>query len=363
MFCQQEAIMAGKVFLVRVDRNGKLPEGAVAEVFRAAELGNCFSDNAKVALKLHFGEPGNSNVWAPGQIREVVAEVKNSKGLPFLTDANVLYRSMRHNSVEHLMVAHGNGFSYESCGAPLIIADGLQGDNSVQLPIPGGRHYTSAKIAGDIACAAAVIALTHVTGHIEFGLGGAIKNLGMGSGSSAGKQMMHENFCAEVNATKCVACGVCVEHCSPGAISLEEGSKAQVDPEKCIGCGECVAHCPVGAIPVKWGESVGLQERTVEFCAALLAHRPGAFGFMNLLTAITGMCDCMRDRGECVCGDIGLLAGSDMVAVDQASLDLIADLDGTRKLQEACPGARIGLAQEYAEQMGLGSRQYQLVEI
>jgi uncharacterized protein len=355
--------MASKVFFAPVAADGKVAQGDIAKAFAAAELGECVSAGEKVALKLHFGEPGNHEVWQPPQVREVVKGVKDAGGVPFLTDANVLYRSMRHNAVEHLMVAHGNGFSYESCGAPLIIADGLQGDNAVQLPIPGGKHYQQAKIAAEIARADAVISLTHVTGHIEFGMGGAIKNLGMGSGSSAGKQMMHENFRAEVNAEKCVACGVCAEHCSPGAITVPQGSKATVDAEKCIGCGECVAHCPVGAIPVQWGESVGLQQRTVEFCAALIASRPGKFGFLSLMTGITGMCDCMRERGDCVCGDIGVLAGRDVVAVDQAALDMITERGGREKLQKVCPGSKIGLAQEYAESMGVGSREYEIVEV
>ncbi len=355
--------MASKVYFASVAADGKVATGDIANVLAAAGLGECVADGEKVALKLHFGEPGNENVWQPPQVREVVKAVKDAKGIPFLTDANVLYRSLRHNAVEHLMVAHGNGFSFESCGAPLVIADGLFGDNAVLLPIPNGKHYKEAKIAAEIARAEAVISLTHVTGHIEFGLGGAIKNLGMGSGSSAGKQMMHENFRAEVDADKCIACGKCAKHCSPGAITVPDRAKATVDVDKCIGCGECVAHCPVGAIPVRWGESVGLQERTVEFCAAILASRPGKFGFLSLLTGITGMCDCMRDRGECVCGDIGIVASRDIVAVDQAALDMITERGGREKLQAACPGSKIGLAQEYAESIGMGSREYEIVNV
>ena len=355
--------MPTNVFLIRVDSNGSVPAGAIGKIFHAAGLSGCIGEREMVALKMHFGEPGNRDVWQPGQIREVVKAVKEARGVPFLTDANVLYRSLRHNAVEHLMVAHGNGFSFESCGAPLIIADGLQGDNSVQLPIPGGRHYREAKIASEIARAGAVICLTHVTGHIAFGMGGAVKNLGMGSGSSAGKQMMHENFRPEINEDKCIACGICAEHCAFGAMSVPEGSRARVNLEKCVGCGECVAHCPVGAIPVLWGESEGLQERTVEFCAAIMQHLPGKCGFINLATGITGMCDCMRERGDCICGNIGVLAGSDPVAVDQATLDLVAKAGGLDKMQDACLSAKIGHAQEYAGEMGFGSRDYQLVEL
>jgi hypothetical protein len=355
--------MAGRVFFAPVGKDGKLPAGAIGRLFAAAGLGECFRPKDLVALKLHFGEPGNRDVWRPEQVREVVAAVKAGNALPFLTDANVLYRSLRHNAVEHLAVAHGNGFSYESCGAPLIIADGLRGDNSVQLPVPGGRHHPRAKIAAEIAHADALVALTHVTGHMLFGLGAALKNLGMGSGSSAGKQMMHDRFRPSVDEAKCIACGACAAHCPTGAITVPKGRKAQVELEKCVGCGECVAHCPTGAIPVQWGDSRGLQERTVEFCAAILAHHRGRCGFVSLVTGVTGQCDCMRERGPRVCADAGALAGRDPVAIDQAALDMIAERGGREKLQAACPGAELGIAQEYAEQLGIGSRKYELVEV
>ncbi len=356
--------MPSKVYLAPAAKEGGLAEGAVKRLFDAAGLGECFGDGDAVALKLHFGEPGNRDVWQPAQVREAVECVTSGGGRPFLTDANVLYRSLRHNAVTHLAVAAENGFSYESCGCPLMIADGLRGEDYVELPVPGGKHHRKAKIGAGIARADAVISLTHVTGHIQFGLGGAIKNLGMGSGSIAGKQMMHEHFKPEVNESKCISCGACAEHCPVAAITVPEGSTAEVDESKCIGCGECVAHCPSGAIPVQWGETVGLQERTAEFCAALMAGRPERFGFISLLTGVTGSCDCLRDRGKPIVPDIGALASRDIAAVDQAALDLICrEKNGERKLQSAAPSSRLGLAHEYAESLGLGSREYQLVEV
>ena len=354
--------MAAKVYLARASKNGISAE-AVGKVFQAAGLGECISNDDMVALKIHFGEPGNRTAWRPEQARGAAEAVRAAGGRPFLTDSNVLYRSLRHNAVTHLEVAASNGFSFESCSCPLIIADGLRGDNSVELPIPGGRHHRKAKIGAEIARADAVISLTHVTGHIQFGLGGAIKNLGMGSGSSAGKQMMHEHFKPKVNADKCTSCGTCAEHCPENAITVPEGSTAQVDEEKCVGCGECVAHCPPGAIPIAWGESKGLQERTAEFCAAIMAGRPERFGFLNLMTAVTGACDCLREVGEPIVPDIGLLAGRDIVAVDQASLDLIKKAGGEKKLAAAAPGAEMGLSHQVAERLGLGTREYELVEV
>jgi uncharacterized Fe-S center protein len=355
--------VASQVFFTPVDRSGQLPAGAVRRLFDAAGLADCFKAGNFVALKLHFGESGNRSVWRPEQAREVVMAVREKGGRPFLTDANVLYKSKRHNAVEHLEVAAANGFSFESAGAPLVIADGLRGDNSVELPIPGGRHYRKAKIAADIARADAVLALTHVTGHMLFGLGAALKNLGMGSGSAAGKQMMHARFRPAVNADKCVACAACAEHCPTGAFSVPAGSKARLDAAKCIGCGECAAHCPSGAIPVDWGDSRGLQERVVEFAAAILAAKPGRCGFLSLLTAVTPNCDCMHDPGRPFVPDIGALASRDPVAIDQASLDLVDRAGGSpggRKVSQAVPGTEIGVANELAERMGLGSRRYEL---
>jgi uncharacterized Fe-S center protein len=205
--------------------------------------------------------------------------------------------------------------------------------------------------------------LTHVTGHIQFGMGAALKNIGMGAGSVAGKQMMHERFRPQVNADKCIACGACAEHCPTDAIAVPKGAKARVDVEKCIGCAECVAHCPTGAIPIGWGESQGLQERTVEFCAAVMQGRAERFGFISLLTAVTPNCDCMHDSGGAVVQDIGALSSRDPVAADQASLDLLERAGATGKLLAAAPGAKLGLIEELAEKMKLGTRKYDLVEV
>ncbi len=351
-----------RVFFASVDKSGKLPAGAVRRLFEAAGLSQCFKPRDTVALKIHFGESGNRNVWRPEQAREVAMAVRERGGVPFLTDANVLYKSKRHNAVEHLEVAHANGFSFESAGCPLIIADGLRGDDFVELPVPGGKHYKKAKIGAQIARADAVISLTHATGHMLFGMGGALKNLGMGSGSIAGKQMMHERFRPEIDRDKCVACAACAEHCPTGALSVPGGDKATLDEARCIGCAECVAHCPTGAIPVSWGDTRGLQERTVEFCAAMLHGRAERFGFLSLLTAVTPNCDCMHEPGEAAFPDIGALASRDGVAVDQATIDLLERASGGT-LARVAPGTEIGLAQKLAEDMGLGSRRYELVEV
>ena len=355
--------MPGKVFYARVGEGGGVSPRAVGRLFDAVGLAECFGEGDFVALKMHFGEPGNRDVWRPEQVREVVGRVREAGGKPWLTDGNVLYRSPRHNAVDHLITAHENGFTYEATGAPLIIAGGLHGDSAVDLPIPGGTHGTWARIAADIANADAVICLTHVTGHIGFGLGGAVKNLGMGSGAIAGKQRMHENFRPTPDEELCIACGACARHCPVDAITVLEDTAARVDLATCIGCAECVAHCPTGAIPIQWGETVGLQQRTVEYCAAILRNRPERFGFISLLTGITELCDCMGTRGSTVCADIGVLASRDLVAIDQAALDLIAAHGGIEKLRAACPGAAFGLALETAEAMGLGSRRYELIQI
>jgi uncharacterized Fe-S center protein len=349
------------VFCTRVGPGGGVAPGAVGRLFDAAGLAECFGAGEFVALKMHFGEPGNQDLWRPAQVREVVGRVRAAGGKPWLTDGNVLYRSPRHNAVDHLVTAHENGFTYAATGAPLIIADGLHGDNVVDLPLPGGAPGRRARIGAEIANTDAVICLTHVTGHIGFGLAGALKNLGMGSGAIAGKQRMHANFRPAPDEELCVACGVCARHCPVDAITVEEGAAARVDPAVCVGCAECVAHCPTGAIPIQWGETVGLQERTAEYCAAILQSRPGRFGFVSLLTGITELCDCMGTRGPAVCADIGVLASRDPVAIDQAALDLIAENGGMEKLRSACPGAAFGHALETAEGMGLGSRRYELV--
>ena len=347
----------------------------VHRAFDVAGLAGCIDSGDLVALKMHFGEGSNTQVIPPKLVAAAVEKVKEAGGRPFVTDANTIYRGQRSNAVDHLECAFRHGYVPEALGAPLIIADGLRGRSFVEVPVPGGRRSSSAKLAAEIYHADAVIALTHVTGHGMFGLAGAIKNLGMGSGSRGGKQMMHSDVKPTPNHEKCTGCRVCSRYCPQDAISYPgPAGKAVIDHGKCSGCGECVAMCPAQAIAINWGEAVGCQERTAEFCAALMHNRVEKFGFMNFLITVSPGCDCMNHPGDPFISDVGIAASRDIVAVDLATARLVNEAVATAGSKAA--GARPGedkFRLLYPDvdwevqirrmlELGIGSRDYQLVE-
>lgn len=328
-----------------------------------------------VAVKLHFGEPGNTTFLRPPFVRVIVDCIKEAGGKPFLTDTNTLYRGHRGNSVDHLAVAHEHGFSYGAMGCPVIIADGLYGRNFVETPV-GLKHYQRVRMAGDLYHADACIVLSHFKGHCAMGFGGALKNVGMGMANRGGKQSIHSQVYPSVDQRKCTACGTCVQWCPAAALTVVKRA-AHVNTRKCIGCGECTAACPTGAIGVRWEDPQRKeQERLVEFCYGVMQQKAGRIAFMNFLLDITPDCDCFGQSDAPIVPDIGLLASWDPVAIDQASLDLVnaqpgfADsalqsghAAGGDKFRGVTPDVNHEIQLQYAEQIGVGERKYRLARI
>ncbi|MCL2680377.1 MAG: DUF362 domain-containing protein [Coriobacteriia bacterium] len=338
----------------------------------------------KVAIKLHFGEEGNTGFVSPLYARCVVSRVKDLGGKPFLTDTNTLYGGQRQNAIDHLNCAIANGFGYSSTGAPIIIADGLISRDSVVVPVTGGRHFDSVRIASAAVDADVMIVISHAKGHGLAGFGGALKNLGMGLGSRSAKQRMHSGIKPTVNADSCTACGRCVDWCQPHCITLVQAAggtrHAQIDQNRCSGCGECLTACSDNAIAINWETSPqDFLERTVEHAAGALKHfngkadgrTDGKVIYLNFLTNITPDCDCCSYSDAPVVSDIGVLVSSDPVAIDQASVDLIqqacgegssvgADLKGGEEKFEALHGVEVGLAMRYGQHLGLGTQSYRL---
>ena len=181
-----------------------------------------------VAVKLHFGERGNHGFLKPVFLRYIVEAVKESGGKPFLTDANTLYLGFRHHAVDHLETAIFHGFGYPAVPAPLIIADGLRGSDYQEVEV-NLKHFKSVKIASAIQEADFLLVVTHVKGHVEAGLGGAIKNIGMGGASRVGKQLQHgETFIPDPREELCIGCRRCIDHCPQNALYLDEKRKAKV---------------------------------------------------------------------------------------------------------------------------------------
>ena len=328
-----------------------------------------------VAIKLHFGERGNTAFVRPIYLRPIVEKVKEAGGKPFLTDTNTLYGGSRSEAISHILTAEEHGFGLNTVGAPIIIADGLWGNAGVQVKI-SGRIFQEVSIAHDIYYADLLIGVAHFKGHELSGFGGAIKNIAMGCSTKEGKLKQHSNVSPWVKASKCKGCGRCVEWCAHGAIVMRE-EKAYIEGEKCVGCGECIVICPEGAIMIHWDEvSPVFQRKMVEYALGALKGKEGKALFLNFLTQISPYCDCYGHSDVPIVGDIGILASTDPVAIDQASVDLVNAQPGspfspyTRGLGPGADKFRAvhkevdwGVQLSYGEEMGLGRREYELVEV
>lgn len=327
------------------------------------------------AIKLHFGEPGNHAFIRPIFVRQVVEVVRELGGKPFLTDTNTLYKGQRANAVDHLESAIYNGFGYSSVGAPIIISDGINGDDFREVEV-NLKNFKKIKIAGGIYDSDFLLVLSHFKGHISAGFGGAIKNVGMGCAPRSGKQMQHAQFKPDPNPELCIGCARCVNHCPQGALKLVN-KKAVLTPELCIGCGECVVVCPTSAIEISWNESaIGLQEKMVEFTYGVVKNKEPKIAFINFVMDVSPDCDCAGWHDANIVPDIGILGSHDIVAIDQASVDLVNQSIGLRgsilsknfnpgedKFRDIHPEIDWSVQLSYGEELGLGSRRYTLENI
>jgi len=339
-------------------------EGKLKKLFSAAGLDKVFSPDELVAVKIHFGEKGNTGHIAPKHTGYIINEIRRRRGKPFLTDTTTLYRGQRGNAVDHLALADEHGYNFRNCGAPLVIADGLRGQSGVAIKIKG-KHFRQAHIASEFAHADAMITLSHATGHIGTGFACALKNLGMGCASRGGKRAQHSHMRPQADRLKCTACSECVKWCPENAIKLVKKKKkvAQINAKKCIGCGQCFSVCRFSAIEFDWGNmGRDLQERIAEYALAAAAALGGKVGYINFLTRITESCDCMGIDEPRIVPDIGLVAGRDPVAVDAASYDLIAERNGD-VFKELYPDFEVRDQFTHAEKIGLGTSKYKIIKV
>ena len=372
--------MPSQVYMIDLSASWKKSVPAkVEDLFNAMKPSEMFKSKDLIAIKIHFGEYGNTAHIRPQFVRRIVDILKGLGAKPFLTDTNTLYVGSRIEAWSHLCTAYNNGFTREVTGAPVIIADGLRGNSDVEVPVDG-QHFRVAHIGADIHYADGLVVMTHFKGHELSGYGGALKNIGMGCASRRGKLDQHSNISPKVSVKKCIGCGECVPWCRGHAISLvgeRKARKAQINPELCVGCAECILTCRQGAISIQWNESIPtFMEKMVEYAKAVLSQKNQKTIFITFLTDVSPLCDCTPFSDRSIVPGLGVLASLDPVAIDQAAVDLVnqapgnplSNLEtgmepGADKFKALFPNIEWRHQLDYAEDSGLGSKTYELIRL
>lgn len=332
-----------------------------------------------VAIKLHFGEPGNMAYLRPNWARVVCDYVRELGGKPFLTDCNTLYVGGRANALDHLDSAMRNGYTPMTTGAQCIIADGLKGDDYDLVPIRGGKYLRAAKIGRAIMDADVFISLTHFKGHEATGFGGTIKNIGMGCGSRAGKTEQHSNGIPTISSRKCVGCKRCQKECANGGLVFNaETKKMTVDTEHCVGCSRCLGACNFDAITFRNSNANAILNcKMAEYTKAVIDGRPNFH--ISLVIDVSPNCDCHGENDVPILPNIGMFASFDPLALDQACVDAclkaepmpnsqLSDnmsrpdfVDHHDHFTNSTPESEWQSCLEHADKIGLGSRDYELI--
>ena len=367
--------MASKVYWAdfRADFRENLQQ-KLTRLMKTAGMGEIDFDNKYVAIKMHFGEPGNLAFLRPNWAKTVADFVKERGGKPFLTDCNTLYVGGRKNGLDHLDTAMLNGFNPMTTGCQVIIADGIKGNDEVEVPVEGGEYVKNAKIGRAVMDADVFISLTHFKGHESAGFGGTLKNIGMGCGSRAGKMEQHNAGKPHVVQKHCVGCKMCTKICAHDAISVQD-RKAAIDHSKCVGCGRCIAVCARNAITVNIDESnTNLSRKISEYAKAVVDGRPCFH--ISLIIDVSPNCDCRAENDAAIVPNVGMFASFDPVALDMACVDAvntqpilrgsaadIGDCHDQDHFHCIHPDTDWMSCLEHAEKLGLVTREYELIKI
>ena len=274
--------------------------------------------NSFVAIKIHFGEPGNLAYIRPNYAARMANLLRSSGAKPFLTDCNTLYSGRRANAVDHLQSAMENGFNPISAQCQVIIGDGLKGTDCKEIALDG--EYCKA------------------------------------------------------------GCNICVKHCAHDAVHLNIRRKAEIDYNKCIGCGQCVALCQYnGAIMGDEDTSERLNYKIAEYSLAVVKDKPHFH--VSFIMNVSPECDCWNHNDAAIIPDLGILASLDPVALDKACADMVIkapilhsgnrlsekhehnDLCGHDKFHLMHPNTNWLAGLEHAEKIGLGTMNYEIIQV
>ena len=364
----------------RTKANGDGLPTKLKKLIKKAGIAHLDLEGKFVAIKLHFGEMGNISYLRPNYARAVVDVVKELGGKPFLTDCNTMYPGSRKNAIEHLYCAWENGFTPLTVGCPIIIGDGLKGTDDIEVPVVGGEYVKKAKIGRAIMDADIFISLTHFKGHEMTGFGGAIKNIGMGCGSRAGKTEQHISGQPIVDEELCRGCKKCMAQCANnGLIFDEDRRKMQIDKEHCVGCGRCLGACNFDAINFEDFHAPQLLNRKMaEYTKAVIDGRPHFH--ISLVVDVSPNCDCHCENDAPILPNIGMFVSADPLALDQACVDAClaaTPMPGSQlhdhihapgfcdkhdHFRNSTPESEWQSCLEHAEKIGVGTRNYELIK-
>ncbi len=360
-------------------KNGDNLLTKLQRLIKTAGIGNIDFTDKYVAIKMHFGEPGNLAFLRPNYAKAVADIVKELGGKPFLTDCNTLYVGGRKNALDHLDSANLNGFNPTTTGCQIIIADGLKGTDETLVPVEGGTYIKEAKIGRAVMDADVFISLSHFKGHESTGFGGALKNIGMGCGSRAGKMEMHSAGKPHVDQNLCVGCQMCAKICAHDAPEFEN-KKATINHDKCVGCGRCIGVCPKDAILSASDKSNEILNcKIAEYTKAVIDNRPHFH--ISLVIDVSPYCDCHGENDAAIVPNVGMFASFDPVALDMACAEAVnaqpvlsnSMLGDCSEEERAChnhdhfhsifPETCWETAISHGEKIGIGNSKYKLITV
>ncbi len=361
----------------RTEKDGGLTD-KLKMLIKKAGIGGIDFDGKFTAIKIHFGEDGNLSFLRPDYARAVAEVIKEFGGKPFLTDCNTLYPGSRKNALDHLEVAAKHGFNQLTTGCQVIIADGLKGTDEAEVPVVNGEYCKTAKIGRAIMDADIFVSLSHFKGHEATGFGGAIKNIGMGGGSRAGKMEQHNSGKPVVNQELCKGCRICKKECGSDAI-VYENKKAFINQDLCKGCGRCIGACNFDAIyNPNSSANEELDCKMAEYTKAICDGRPCFH--INMILDVSPWCDCHAFNDAPLIPNIGMACSFDPVALDQACADMCAKAQRFQNTRigdhmrsgikmtgdlwkDSTPESVWDMTLIHGEKIGLGTREYELVTL
>lgn len=299
-----------------------------------------FPEGVKVAIKTHMGEENNKTCLRAEDVKPVVDALLAIKTKPFIVDTPVMYKGGRHTCELYLKTAKDNGFSEETMGCPIVISNDYYGAKTKHMDFQVCKPMYEAEY---------MVVVSHVKGHCCVGFGGAVKNLSMGGATVKSKRDMHSMGKPEI-VGDCQLCKTCERFCPAKCIKVD--NKLEINLDGCWGCDVCVDNCPHDVLKAL----VSMDELLAEGAWASAQNKKGVL-YINYVKRITKLCDCESDSGKFIAEDIGTLVGTDPVAIDQASLDLVHKNTENTFQKENHKNPELQL--NFSERLGLGSREYE----